>query len=211
MNKLNKIILSLINEFLWLGAALIIGNIIDENTKIPDVLMLVIACILGIIAGIIIIIFHIAIWYHNLSWLGYLNFILFQWFFIRLACTGEIEKINDFKYLLKGHKLKIIKWIIPLTGWWNEFIYIKDLFCDIGMGVWLVDNKIIGWKVSCNHIVNPYNYNTINWFPFQDFDKFYKINLVVPGFLYNFIFKNISKLWFKNWKIHEKFKGFKPY
>lgn len=74
----------------------------------------------------------------KLSWLGCLNFFILQWFFIRLA---RIEEIIDFelthinimpenKIGIGGsakskNKYKIIKWILPLTGWKNDFIYLN--------------------------------------------------------------------------------------
>ena len=61
-------------------------------------------------------------WYKGFTWLGYLNFIILQWFFIRLAKSYEI-KDNGFRY--KDYKFKILKFIIPLTGWWNDYKYLS--------------------------------------------------------------------------------------
>lgn len=51
-----------------------------------------------------------------MSVLGLFNFLILQWFFIRLG-----KKIN--------HKGKctgfcIVKWVVPLTGWWSDYICI---------------------------------------------------------------------------------------
>jgi len=87
----------------------------------------------------------------------------------------------------------------------------NKIFKKIGMCVWLVDNRIIGWKVSCKHIDSPLHYNTLNWFPFSSYDKFKKLNIYVPCFIYNYAFSKLSKIWFKRWIHHEKFKGFRAY
>jgi predicted small integral membrane protein len=87
----------------------------------------------------------------------------------------------------------------------------KKFFVKVGMCVWLVENKIVGWKVNNSFIGHPLSYNTLNWSPFRMFDKFKKLNLYVPYFLYNFVFTVIAGLYFRRWKHHEKFKGFKAY
>ena len=51
------------------------------------------------------------------TWVGWLNIILLQWFFIRLAY---------------GSKWKIIGPIVPMTGWKNNFIYIYKSNIVIG-------------------------------------------------------------------------------
>ncbi len=53
----------------------------------------------------------------KLSCLGLLNFIILQWFFIRLAIMTEMGTHRFVRF-------KIKKWIVPLTGWWNNYIYI---------------------------------------------------------------------------------------
>jgi hypothetical protein len=54
---------------------------------------------------------------YKLTWLGRLNFFILQWFCIRLAKLvnkkGETERYE------------ILKGIVPLTGWWNDYIYLK--------------------------------------------------------------------------------------
>jgi hypothetical protein len=51
-----------------------------------------------------------------MSVLGLFNFVVVQWFFIRLA-----------KVLWPDGKItwKIIGPILPLTGWWSDYIYLK--------------------------------------------------------------------------------------
>ena len=78
-------------------------------------------------------------WYQNWSWLGYLNFFILQWFFIRLAKYKEIldyqlEEVSICKHGLEiGGKCKefkwkyrILKWVLPLTGWWNNYKYLGN-------------------------------------------------------------------------------------
>jgi hypothetical protein len=50
--------------------------------------------------------------------LGFINFVFIQWFFIRLA---EIKCSITNKHL--GWTL--LKGVIPLTGWWNNYWYLK--------------------------------------------------------------------------------------
>ena len=48
-----------------------------------------------------------------MSWLGYLNFLILQWFFIRLA------KVND----VEGQFVRwtVLRGVVPLTGWWSPY------------------------------------------------------------------------------------------
>lgn len=55
------------------------------------------------------------------SWLGYLNFLILQWFFIRLAKVVDTKTQKTIRYTwLIG--------IVPLTGWWNKYKYVKSNF-----------------------------------------------------------------------------------
>lgn len=59
------------------------------------------------------------------SVLGILNFLIFQWFFVRLARIVELDK--DGKPTDKIVKLQWLKKIVPLTGWsftpWKQYKY----------------------------------------------------------------------------------------
>ncbi len=78
-----------------------------------------------------------------MTWLGVLNFVVLQWFGVRLArvYAHELEcghVVNAFvvqgggisvgstwyrgKRVQIGWKLQ--RWIVPLTGWWSDFRYI---------------------------------------------------------------------------------------
>ena len=133
------------------------------------------------------------------SWLGYLNFLILQWFFIRLVKHVENGKVV---------KYSILKKVMPLTGWWNDYKYFK--IEKFGFCVWLVNNKIIGWKIKSSHIREPLSYNTRNWYPFNNFDDFKKLNFYAPGCLHKFIFE-YGHIWFKKWEHHRKFRGFRAY
>ena len=50
------------------------------------------------------------------SWVGWLNILILQWFFIRLAYSINLNNQHT-KYL-------ILKWIVPTTGWWSDYKYI---------------------------------------------------------------------------------------
>lgn len=49
------------------------------------------------------------------SWLFWVNFLGFQWFFIRLC-----QHVND-----EGQTVRwsFVRWVIPITGWWTDYIY----------------------------------------------------------------------------------------
>ena len=53
-----------------------------------------------------------------MTWLGYLNFGVLQWLFIRLERTVDCN--DHSKHIAWG----IIGPIIPLTGWWNRYIWL---------------------------------------------------------------------------------------
>lgn len=65
-------------------------------------------------------------WYQNWSWLGYLNFFILQWFFVRLARVREVHQKTESFYMLEDQGWKFIRWIVPLTGWWSDYIYISE-------------------------------------------------------------------------------------
>jgi hypothetical protein len=53
------------------------------------------------------------------SWLFYLNFLILQWFFIRLAKKIDIR---NGEYRETG--LTVMRWIVPLTGWDANYKYV---------------------------------------------------------------------------------------
>jgi len=56
-----------------------------------------------------------------MTWLGASNRYFFQWFFVRLFKKTYSDYPGTVTYgFLKG--------IIPLTGWGNDYIYVKDIW-----------------------------------------------------------------------------------
>lgn len=78
----------------------------------------------------------------RLTWLGALNFIVLQWFGVRLAkCYENRQRFVrathlshlpdgsislgyqcDHERVFVGYRL--LRWIVPLTGWWSDFRWI---------------------------------------------------------------------------------------
>jgi hypothetical protein len=52
----------------------------------------------------------------SLLLIGLLNFLLFQWFFVRLALNVD-PPIKD--YVTKRRPLYLLKWVVPLSGWFG--------------------------------------------------------------------------------------------
>ena len=50
-------------------------------------------------------------------WLGPLNFLLLQWFGVRLAAVLERRDGPVIGWML-------LRWVFPLTGWWSDFRWI---------------------------------------------------------------------------------------
>jgi hypothetical protein len=48
------------------------------------------------------------------TWVGWLNKIVIQWFFVRLAYNDEGGWF-------------ILGIVVPMTGWWNNYWYVKKL------------------------------------------------------------------------------------
>ena len=51
------------------------------------------------------------------SWLFWVNFLFFQWFFVRLAREVTMDHKTTTGYALVGV-------MVPLTGWWNDYWYL---------------------------------------------------------------------------------------
>ena len=58
----------------------------------------------------------------SLSIVGFLNFFIFQWFFIRIAILLD-PPTDGFKIIRRPYY--ILKWIFPLTGWFGIPYYPK--------------------------------------------------------------------------------------
>lgn len=56
------------------------------------------------------------------SKLGALNFLVLQWFFVRLADVGDQR--GD---VWVHERWMILRWIVPMTGWWTKYIYVRKV------------------------------------------------------------------------------------
>ena len=53
-----------------------------------------------------------------MSWLGVLNFLVLQWFFVRLAGVRDAKTGKQIGW-------KWLKGIVPLTGWWGSYYSVR--------------------------------------------------------------------------------------
>lgn len=70
-----------------------------------------------------------------MTWLSVLNFVVLQWFGVRLARVVERKLFGPWLLYatnaerarwVRGETVrwKLLRWIVPLTGWWSDFRYI---------------------------------------------------------------------------------------
>lgn len=59
------------------------------------------------------------------SWLGWLNFLLLQWFCIRLARIRDLRDAPDGSQHSVTIGYTLLRWPVPLTGWWSRYIWIR--------------------------------------------------------------------------------------
>jgi len=52
-----------------------------------------------------------------LGWCGWLNFLLLQWFFVRLAHSYREVRSADGVPTFVPNGFVLLRWIVPLTGW----------------------------------------------------------------------------------------------
>lgn len=62
-----------------------------------------------------------------LSWVLCLNFLFMQFFFIRIAriCEHVKNGNREGEIILAQTTWRILKWIVPFTGWWSKYIYLN--------------------------------------------------------------------------------------
>ena len=53
----------------------------------------------------------------KMTWLGWLNFFILQWFFVRLMAGRTVHGLTYWKW---------IYFIVPITGWWSDY----KTFCE---------------------------------------------------------------------------------
>lgn len=54
------------------------------------------------------------------SWLGVVNFLIVQWFFVRIEADAETP-------IVPGESTMTLHWkprVVPLTGWWSDYRYV---------------------------------------------------------------------------------------
>ena len=55
------------------------------------------------------------------SKLGTFNFLVAQWFFVRLQAAGVIdETTREWSH----EEWQLIFWVVPVTGWWNDYHFL---------------------------------------------------------------------------------------
>jgi len=65
-----------------------------------------------------------------MTWLGILNFVVLQWFGVRLARVVPIVlnfgEHNDGRIgtAVDRSHWRLLRWIWPLTGWWSDYRWI---------------------------------------------------------------------------------------
>lgn len=72
-----------------------------------------------------------------LSWLMLLNFVVLQWFGMRLARVTYMQYTDapDGRGLIADvvTRWSILKWILPLTGWWNRYKWVWNRSRWVGL------------------------------------------------------------------------------
>lgn len=84
-----------------------------------------------------------------MTWLKFVNVFFFQWFFIRLVrCTGTDRRVFDINFGWNNNQIDIndieirVYWlemkykyfgiygfVLPLTGWYNDYTILGRPFC----------------------------------------------------------------------------------
>jgi hypothetical protein len=64
---------------------------------------------------------------HLPRWVGLVNFLFVQWFFVRIAGTFEecgrtIESDGSENIDFEFSRYHLIRWVVPLTGWWSDYV-----------------------------------------------------------------------------------------
>ena len=59
------------------------------------------------------------------SWLGTLNFLVLQWFGVRLARVYQRVLVGDHPSCFRHVRWTLVRWVWPLTGWWSDYRWIS--------------------------------------------------------------------------------------
>lgn len=57
--------------------------------------------------------------------LGLLNFLVLQWFGVRLASVRQRVLFGDHPSCFRHVRWTTLRWIWPLTGWWGNYRWIS--------------------------------------------------------------------------------------
>jgi hypothetical protein len=114
-----------------------------------------------------------------------------------------VQYVEDHK---KEHFAKVINQN-KTTHWIDTYPH------EVYASVLLLDNKILNWKVGETYWESPlFVYTSLDmWFDVDDLEARYTSWTVHTPEEHNRVFQELAPEWFKQWEIHEKFKGFKPY
>ena len=57
------------------------------------------------------------------TWVGWLNIIVLQWLFVRLFyATNDQDEVVNYGFIFP---------VLPLTGWWSDYIPAKQYHVDL--------------------------------------------------------------------------------
>lgn len=59
-----------------------------------------------------------------MTWLGLLNFVVLQWFGVRLARVRQRILVGDHPSCFRHVRWTLLRWVWPLTGWWSDYRWV---------------------------------------------------------------------------------------
>lgn len=57
----------------------------------------------------------------GLTWMGWLNFLVLQWLFVRVARRLPFATTD---YYVSRGRLYVVRYVLPLTGWVSPLVYV---------------------------------------------------------------------------------------
>lgn len=118
----------------------------------------------------------------------------------------EFDKlINYIEDNEKEHFKKVVK--SKPTHWVDTYPH------EIYASVLLLDNKILQWEIGETYWVSPLSIyiSPDMWSYIDDLETKYISWTVHNSEEHNKVFQELAPEWFKQWEVHEMFRGFKPY